>query len=327
MDNPWLTWVSPRPARRIDGDKVPGFTLIDRSGYRPDQLFYADDSLFLLDVADHLVAGIERGGSGVAFVTAAHAEALGRSLGRRGFGKEETGPWFFSAEETIEELLVEGRLSAEKFFQVLGATLDAVATPVHVYSELAGVFWEAGELSAVVEVENLWRQMQEGREFSLLTGYSADTNGGERASGALEEALGVHASLLGAGGSAPELHLAIQARSRAFPPEAGSPARVRAYVRQVLGCWGSCRLEEAVLVASELSTNAVVHAGSSFSVVLALLDEGVRVSVRDEAPFSDDSEPSVDTVHGLGIVARVSSSWGIERHDQGKTVWSELRDR
>lgn len=302
---------------------MPGFALIDRTGHRVDQLFYADDGAFLRDVADHLATATERGGTGVAFVTAEHERALRQALEVRTEGDGLSGLRFFPAEETLGQLLVDDRLEGARFFEVIGAVLDSAAAPVHVYAEMAGVFWEAGELSAVAELENLWRKMQLERDFSLLTGYSPAPTDGERPS-ALEEVLGVHASLLGIDGSAPELRRARKARTRAFAPEAAAPAQVRGFVRQVLGNWGCGGVDEAVLVASELSTNAVVHAGSFFSVVIARLEDGVRVSVRDGAPFSDETEPSVDMVHGLGIVSRLSASWGIERHEQGKTVWSEL---
>jgi anti-sigma regulatory factor (Ser/Thr protein kinase) len=92
----------------------------------------------------------------------------------------------------------------------------------------------------------------------------------------------------------------------------------------------------AVLLLSELVTNAVRHGGAGpkdmLEVSIEQHDNHVRVGVRDDAPaFAPDLE--ADRVRlrarGLGLyfVKELSDGWGIDPHAGGKTVWFELRLR
>lgn len=83
------------------------------------------------------------------------------------------------------------------------------------------------------------------------------------------------------------------------------------------------------LLSSELLANAVLHGpeGAAIGVQLRCADEVVRVSVSDqgqESPVVMHNEPSAPTGRGMAIVEAMSSRWGIEEHDDGKTVWFEL---
>ena len=103
----------------------------------------------------------------------------------------------------------------------------------------------------------------------------------------------------------------------------------RATVRRLLEGWGFTGLGEvAELCASELATNAVIHAGSPVLLLVALLPATVRVEVEDEAPgplrpglLDGDTEGG----RGLAIVDAMTESWGVEQHPEGKSVWFELR--
>jgi serine phosphatase RsbU (regulator of sigma subunit)/PAS domain-containing protein/anti-sigma regulatory factor (Ser/Thr protein kinase) len=85
--------------------------------------------------------------------------------------------------------------------------------------------------------------------------------------------------------------------------------------------------EAAILLASELVTNAVLHGSAPLVVDVCAIDEGVRVTVIDAHP----SLPILRSVgkddeHGRGLylVEALSSRWGIDAHPPGKAVWFEL---
>lgn len=84
----------------------------------------------------------------------------------------------------------------------------------------------------------------------------------------------------------------------------------------------------ALQVISELATNAVVHAATSFVVQVRVADSVVRVAVTDKRPtaFAGKRRFSADTTTGRGLrlVERLSRSWGVEIDDATKTVWSEI---
>jgi anti-sigma regulatory factor (Ser/Thr protein kinase) len=114
--------------------------------------------------------------------------------------------------------------------------------------------------------------------------------------------------------------------SRLFEADAGSAAYVREYVRDSLETW-NLRSEEAVFLANELATNAIVHAHSEFIVEMSTDDEVCRIEVLDR----DTQRPKIrarnfDSSHGRGLelVNAMSRSWGIERRTAGKTVWCDI---
>jgi CheY-like chemotaxis protein len=108
-----------------------------------------------------------------------------------------------------------------------------------------------------------------------------------------------------------------------------SAGRARAFVEERCDAWGvGGVLDDALLVVSELVTNAIVHAGSDAGLRLTLGVETLRIEVADaggDAPdpvLADD-----DDEHGRGLllVAVLSAAWGTESTPEGgKVVWAEL---
>ena len=116
--------------------------------------------------------------------------------------------------------------------------------------------------------------------------------------------------------------------AQSFPAETAAPARARLFVVDVLSHWGRPDLiDDAMLVVSELATNAVVHCQSRFSVQLQRCGSQVRVEVVDEsgrAPAPGSAGQFATSGRGLSLVEAVSQDWGFERIDSGKSVWAEL---
>jgi anti-sigma regulatory factor (Ser/Thr protein kinase) len=109
-----------------------------------------------------------------------------------------------------------------------------------------------------------------------------------------------------------------------------SASRARAFVSQHLAAHRLSRLDDPVrLVASELATNALIHAQTSFSVTLSAPDDRtVLLTVHDDSA----SLPERRTVQvmnsggrGLDIVDLVSLDWGVDEIPSGsKTVWASF---
>lgn len=115
----------------------------------------------------------------------------------------------------------------------------------------------------------------------------------------------------------------------------GGPASVRkarAFVDATLAAWHLEELRDvAVLLTSELATNAVVHARTPFRLTVQL-DGVVTVEVADGSPGVPKVEEAVvddDRGRGLALVEKLASSWGSRTEGSGKTVWFvlELPDR
>jgi DNA-binding NarL/FixJ family response regulator len=108
-----------------------------------------------------------------------------------------------------------------------------------------------------------------------------------------------------------------------------SPARAREFVTDTLRRWNcDVVIEDALLVVSELVTNAVTHAASSCRLLLRLAPGVLRIEVTDNGEGSP--EPQSLDLHrasgrGLMIVSAMSAAWGIDPvPDEGKSVWAEL---
>jgi anti-sigma regulatory factor (Ser/Thr protein kinase) len=81
--------------------------------------------------------------------------------------------------------------------------------------------------------------------------------------------------------------------------------------------------EDVLLLASELVTNAVVHAGDGGPIELnvACGAESTRIEVRDHG--EGFAYPPPREGYGMQILAAASERWGVE-HDGCTCVWSEV---
>lgn len=82
--------------------------------------------------------------------------------------------------------------------------------------------------------------------------------------------------------------------------------------------------DDAILVASELVTNAVLHAGTDITVRVVEQGQDLRVEVADgsaEVPGLRIPSPAARSGRGLLIVEHFSERWGVEPTASGKVVW------
>ncbi|MFC5634378.1 SpoIIE family protein phosphatase [Streptomyces bullii] len=127
----------------------------------------------------------------------------------------------------------------------------------------------------------------------------------------------------------------ITARAAAsFDPVGRSVASARSFVRDTLQGWGFADIvDDAVVLTSELVTNAVVHAGTSADVLCLRSDDGVRVEVADRYPEREIplqasavnmGSPDREGGRGLQLCAALAGRWGVEYTPTHKTVWFQL---
>ncbi len=119
------------------------------------------------------------------------------------------------------------------------------------------------------------------------------------------------------------------ARQR-IKPDRNAPSVARAAVQefcQEQGIDGSG--DTAQLVASELVTNAVVHAGTPIDLTLRLVSPHLHIAVRDsgagQARINSIVDESSESGRGLILVDALASSWGTLLPDVGKVVWAAVR--
>ena len=114
------------------------------------------------------------------------------------------------------------------------------------------------------------------------------------------------------------------------PAEPTAPGRVRHWMTEQLTAW---RVPEpvigaAVLCTSELTTNALLHAGTAARVEIDLSPERLLVSVADSGTRGAVIRARTDTLssrgRGLGLIEQLSDAWGTDPTVRGSTVWFEM---
>jgi len=111
----------------------------------------------------------------------------------------------------------------------------------------------------------------------------------------------------------------------------GTPSAVRSARHQLLDFLDDAVSEDtsatAGLLASELATNAVMHAGTAFTLTADLAPASLRVEVEDGSdhlPAVRQPRPRAIGGRGLHLVQELSSRWGADSVAGGKRVWFEL---
>ncbi|RZU24237.1 SpoIIE family protein phosphatase [Streptomyces sp. BK239] len=127
----------------------------------------------------------------------------------------------------------------------------------------------------------------------------------------------------------------ITARAAAsFEPVGRSVATARSFVRDTLQGWGFADIvDDAVVLTSELVTNAVVHAGTHADVLCLRTEDGIRVEVSDRYPEREIplqgspatmGSPDREGGRGLQLCAAIAGRWGVDYTPTHKQVWFQL---
>jgi anti-sigma regulatory factor (Ser/Thr protein kinase) len=110
-----------------------------------------------------------------------------------------------------------------------------------------------------------------------------------------------------------------------------APARARAWLAAQAPHLPTNTADDALLMVSELVTNAVRHGRPDIVLSLSIASDRLRIEVydaSDDMPLVAADHPSFDraTGRGLLIVAATAEDWGVARTPgrPGKTVWAEL---
>ncbi|GIE92757.1 ATP-binding SpoIIE family protein phosphatase [Paractinoplanes rishiriensis] len=112
--------------------------------------------------------------------------------------------------------------------------------------------------------------------------------------------------------------------------EPTGPSRVRQWMTARLREWSvpEAVIASAILCTSELTTNALLHAGTPAQVHIDLNAERLLVSVADTGTRGSVIRARTDAMssrgRGLGLIEELSDSWGTDPSVRGSTVWFEM---
>jgi len=270
--------------------------------------FYGHDRELAGRVSDYLRGALGDGGVAIVIATPEHRSQFEARLAQAGAdlaAARADGTYLtLDARETLREILdgaaPDGAaLDRAAFDRVVGSVIRQAASsgrPVRAYGELVALLWDDGLVNAAAQLEALWDELGRGQPFSLFRGYQPDR--------------------------VPEAR-----RTFAFSREA--PATARHFAVATVREWGLADVaDDAALVVTELAANAIVHAGSGFTVILSARGNVLRIAVRDGCPLPAEGQAALMPLplHGLGAVDALAGRWGVESLGKaGKTVWVDLR--
>jgi anti-sigma regulatory factor (Ser/Thr protein kinase) len=114
-----------------------------------------------------------------------------------------------------------------------------------------------------------------------------------------------------------------------LPDPARAVRQARRAAADILTRWkcDADSIEDAVLIVSEIVTNAVRHCAGPVQLRLSRSDSYIRVEVSDSSPDEPrliHAKPDDESGRGLRIINQLATRWGFRPTHHGKQVWADL---
>jgi anti-sigma regulatory factor (Ser/Thr protein kinase) len=119
----------------------------------------------------------------------------------------------------------------------------------------------------------------------------------------------------------------------ALPATSSAAKLARQHVAAIGAAWPDDLRDVALLLTSELVTNALRYGNGAIYLTVQQTPDTVRIEIQDANPTTPQMIASRDTTgergRGLHIVDRLATRWGKTptARPPGKTVWFELDTR
>lgn len=295
--------------------------------------FHATDDDLLLRLAESVADGLAAGDAVVVLATPDHCARIAADL---------------SADVPLERYVDEGRYrdvdapatlrairsdagidgaAFDRFVGSMVATAGAGGRRVRVVGDVVGILWDEGDIVGALEMEALWNALARRTGVVLNCAYLADGGGDDLGSlcgiCACHSAVDDSAEFLA--DAAADTDVSV---TRRFVPHRGAAIQARRQVERTLRGWHfDAIIPDAMLLASEIATNAVIHAGTPFRLAVDRRPGAVRIAVTDGAdvmPVRRHPRPDEPGGRGMALVEMLAIAHGAEPVDGGKIVWAEL---
>jgi anti-sigma regulatory factor (Ser/Thr protein kinase) len=299
--------------------------------------FYEDDAQLTRTVGEYLTTALGDGAVAIVIATETHRRLFAAELTAAGIDPAACSVdgtlVMLDAAATMAGFVDAGQVDTAGFREIVGSVVQRAVDsgrPVRAYGEMVALLWEAGDVPAAIELETAWNDLARELPFALVCAYRSESVESDELAEAVRDVCHLHTSVIGpAPGERSESPTAADVRAQ-FRREREAPAAARHFVADVLNGRGhpARMVEDAMLIVTELATNAVIHAGSPFSVEIRASGSSVSISVGDASrakPALRHGNPAAVSGRGLRIIDALAASWGVDLAKDGKTVWAVLR--
>lgn len=140
--------------------------------------FYEEDDFIVDSICRFVLEGLQLSETVVVVATDEHLNALNRRLSQRKLdvvAAITTGHYVpLSAEATLADIKVNGRISPDRVRDVIGNTLlqtRITGRRLRVFGELVALLCAEGDIQGAIELENLWNEFKVVQPFSLYCAY------------------------------------------------------------------------------------------------------------------------------------------------------------
>ena len=285
--------------------------------------FYEGEADLEERAGEYLATALSAGANAVVIATPEHREAFAARLASLGLDTGRLAQ--LDAAATLARIMPAGSVDRQAFLEVVGGIVREAGEGgrlVCAYGEMVALLWEAGDVLAAIELEGLWNELAAELPFSLYCAYRSGSVAGHEHADALHQVCGLHAAVVPAAGDAGEV-------AADYAVDVRAARQARHLVSDAVRGWGHDEelVANAGLVATELATNAILHAATPFRVAVQRFGPAVRISVRDHAtamPAVHDPHTAQPSGRGMRLVGALSRRWGVEVDAGGKMVWAEL---
>ncbi|MEO7158600.1 MAG: MEDS domain-containing protein [Vicinamibacterales bacterium] len=234
------------------------------------------------------------------------------------------------AHALMNRFMVDGRPDPSKFHAALTPYLDAAPSQVCAFGEMVSLLWEQGNVLGALELEDLWNDLGQSRPFTLYCAYRAASFANCDDLDAAGLVCASHSAVIAPtsyiDSELPSVVMAEQAQM--FLPVADAIIGVRRFVAGALAFnYSQSTINDALLVASELATNAVRHARGPFRAVVAPGEGHVRLEFHDACAATPRLRLALTNEidgRGLTIVDALAQTWGVDEYAGRKVVWADI---
>lgn len=148
--------------------------------------FYEDEGDLITTLSHYVAAAVGVGDASLIIATSDHREAVAAHLEVAGIDVAEArrnGTFVtMDAAAALSQFYAGGQIDARRFRAVIGGAIRHIVQetgrPVRCYGEMVLFLWNAGTVTAAIELEGLWNDLAGELDFSLLCSYPSQSVAG-----------------------------------------------------------------------------------------------------------------------------------------------------